>query len=728
MQAKAFSRETATHSVLMVALRRGYWLLLAAAIVIAGAGYMFSNFQPYDDEGYMYYAIRAFTAHGGLYDRVDSQYGPFFHLVHQGLNLLGLPFTSNSGRGLMLFYWLVTVGFCGAIVWRLTRSTAATAFTLGGAFVHLTTFVNEPTHPGGMIAVLVAGLAWFGVSRPDRPAQLAVAAGAIGAALLLTKINVGIFVFAGAGAWWLLHLPAGPPGWRVPAWIAGLLLAVLPLALMGEKLAAGWVATFAFVVVTSSTAVLLVTARGAPLITHWGNLLPLAGGAGAVALISVAGVMAHDTSLHAILRGVLLNPMRHPGLFMIPVEWQTGTWLAASIALGCALMARKTESESVRRLVAAGRLLAVAAFGVFWISPRGMYSGIQLYSYGIAFAWLFVFPLDGDRPRASARAWIALLLVTQALHAYPVAGSQLAWGSFLLIPLAVAGAHEAWGALGLRCWPRFPRLSVLAGLTLMGLTLYGTATRARYGRNLIVYGAPLNAPGSTWVRLPASQASTFRVLNLNARAHSDVLFTFPGQLSLNDWSQVPAPTLHNNTHWFTLLSQHNQNEIRRKLEASPRSAVIFQREELVSLAKRGVATETPLAKWLREAYEPAFEVGPYEFRVRQGRRIAALGTAVARREANVHVIAATLTLPDGQPFAAVELHRFKGIITEKIAHWSGAEMNLQLTLAKEPAAPGQQIFRVEFAAAGFPPDLPPSDSILYFIDATGKRVAEARLL
>lgn len=50
---------------------------LAAALGVAGYWLQFTTFMIYDDEGYVLLSLKHFTEHGGLYDRVYTQYGPF---------------------------------------------------------------------------------------------------------------------------------------------------------------------------------------------------------------------------------------------------------------------------------------------------------------------------------------------------------------------------------------------------------------------------------------------------------------------------------------------------------------------------------------------------------------------------------------------------------------------------------------------------------------------------
>src|SRR3954465_9718367 len=88
------------------------WLAFSACLLA------WTTFMFYDDEGYVLFSLKNFAEVGGLYDRVYSQYGPFFFLFRRGLHALGLEFTNNSARVLGVCYWLGTSAVCGLLVWR----------------------------------------------------------------------------------------------------------------------------------------------------------------------------------------------------------------------------------------------------------------------------------------------------------------------------------------------------------------------------------------------------------------------------------------------------------------------------------------------------------------------------------------------------------------------------------------------------------------------------------
>ena len=296
----------------MSRLRWAPLALLGATLVVAGATQLFSTFMVYDDEGYVLFSLKTFAEGGGLYERVYSQYGPFFFLLNQGLQLAGFQFTNTDGRLLTLVCWLGAAGFCGAAVWRLTRSMAATNFVFGGVFLHLLQMTDEPSHPGGLITLATAAAAWCGTRWTTAPRRLALATGLIGGALVLTKINVGVFLVAGAGGWWLLHLEAPQFGSRTRAGLVVVAMALLPVALMRSQFSNRGAVIFALIAAAAGASVALAAARGARPRSRWRDLAVGAVAGLAVTALTGLAVIVQGTSWHSWLEGVLFGPLRHP--------------------------------------------------------------------------------------------------------------------------------------------------------------------------------------------------------------------------------------------------------------------------------------------------------------------------------------------------------------------------------------------------------------------------------
>jgi hypothetical protein len=248
-------------------------------------------------------------------------------------------------------------------------------------------------------------------------------------------------------------------------------------------------------------------------------------------------------------------------------------------------------------------------------------------SYGVTLAWLFVVPLRADDRGTTARAWVALLLVFQFLHAYPVAGSQINWGTCLWVPLLALGLHDAGPELG-RWLGRGSRLGLGVGIGLIvGTTAVMAVTLGKIGWDRYSWSQRLELPGAEDIRLPDDITYTLRILHQNLRAHATMLFSFPGLYSTNLWTDLPTPTLANATHWFSLLPPARQQEIIDRLAATPNAVLLVQRDLLDYLAKYGFKTRGPLYEWLNANFECAFALDGYEFCVHRGRTIAALSTA-----------------------------------------------------------------------------------------------------
>jgi hypothetical protein len=317
--------------------------------------------------------------------------------------------------------------------------------------------------------------------------------------------------------------------------------------------------------------------------------------------------------------------------------------------------------------------------------------------------WFFVWPLPGeDSARIRARAWLALLLLGQSLHVFPVPGSQIAWGTVLIIPLAVTGAWEAAAWLARRRpdgWAASRRIATAAGLGVACLTAVSSwnfvKVAGRY-RN----SQSIGLPGVELVRLPENASALFRVLAHNAAAHTDLLFSLPGTFSFNIWTELPTPTLANVTHWFSLLDAGRQQAIIRELETHPRAGVIVYPGHMKFLADRNLAPRGPLVDYIMQNFDTAFGFDEVEFRVHRGRKImpflvAELLTlspeAKGRlEEESTQLKFALLPLP-GRAISRIEI---ASAVPGKTVVLNAANARLEVTPANsrgEPIGPAQRV-------------------------------------
>ncbi len=640
----------------------------AAFTILAGL-MMFSRFMLYDDEGYVLISLRNFAEHGRLYGDVYSQYGPFPHVCFYLLNLAGMPLTHTAGRLITIAAW-AGAGLCAAaIVWRAARSHALMAAVLAAVIIYLWVMVSEPSHPGGQIVIVVAVLAAFGAHwlAAERTRAWALLAGVGVAALLWTKINVGVFAAISVGALGMLHhRDSGVRRWA--RWIVPAGFALLPFALMRPLLSTGWVQTYALVFAVSAATASAAASLDARSILGWREIRPLLAGGAALSAIVFGVVLARGTTPAELLDGVLLGPLKHPANFSLKFPWAPGTHAvaaasAALFAVACWLR-RSGRGGVADRAVVTLRLAAALSLMPVVLRFPAESPDMAVLSFGLPCLWIFIWPLGGETaPAGIARTWIALLLLGQFLHPFPVPGSQIAWGTFLAIPLAALGAVESvrWLAQRLPMPPaRVRTWMIAAGLTCVTFCAFAGHRlwlMARHGFD----GRLLGLRGAESVRLPDATVGLYRLLVMNATTHSDLLFSLPGMFSLNLWSDLPTPTLANVTHWFSLLSEERQQGIIRALEAHPRAVVIVQREHIEFLQKRGLTPGGTLYRYLERTFAPAFTIDGFEFQVRKNREINPLLTAEVFRHAGAGTaepdtrLLLHVWLPGQTPIASVEI-------------------------------------------------------------------------
>ena len=445
------------------------WWLLSAALFTTAYLLINTTFMFYDDEGYLLLTYKNFLAGGRLYDDVFSQYGPWPYVYHQLVTtILHQPLTHMLGRNLTAVHWTLCALLCGLTVGRITKRTVTAVSATLITFGLLWQMDQEPSHPGSLIAAMLAAatIAIVSLHSSDRWNWLGATVGLTGALLILTKINVGLLFITGVGVG-ALRLTAWSERWRRPgAILATVGLLAVPWCLMAKKLGEPWVLNFAIQFTAAAAGLLWVTppstfARLIPprtwAVTIWTFL---------VTLVIVTGIVCgQGTSLPALLQTVLINPLRQPGSFMFGFTWLPEVWPVAivcwltTLRAGWELRQRETVSRATRFIVIALRLIALLFFmfnAWTWLTINGV-TGFMVFC--LPLLPVFLIPLEVN---SSNRNYAGILLATcialpQVLHAFPVAGSQLGWGTFLFVPVMIIGLNEAWIVLG-REAPRIFRL------------------------------------------------------------------------------------------------------------------------------------------------------------------------------------------------------------------------------------------------------------------------------
>ena len=578
-----------------------------------------TTFRFWDDEGYVLISLRNFAAGGSLYDEVFSQYGPFYNLFFAGLHrLCRFPLDPAGARAFVCVVWTAT---SLGVFWLLVRTTRSLTCGLGaalGTFVLLRTLTHEPLHPVGLVALLaVAGavIAFLDLAagRDQRALVVATIAGTL---LALVKINVGAFYLAGVGVFllWSSTSALDRP------WTRALVIAAAVTAgamLMRPLLDKIWVQRFALVYAFASATTLGVLAFG--LRPHQRlriGLMPVLVTAFSVGAFVLGLAVAVGVRPTQLLEGMILGPSRHPTAFSFPFRW-SGLTLPVLAANGVAFTAwcilRSSRPRLADCIVAGARIVVSAGFLLsffhqFTVSLEG-----YLLSFAFGFAWSLAAPLGIQTPGGQrARYLLAALALFQPLHAFPVAGTQLAVGTVLLVLLffisfadliswlqtSVPTSAGAYGA----------RLIATGGIL---LPLWGFARATNEAGQRYFAQSPEAVTGAR-LHLSAWQTSTFDVLRTNIRAHSDMLFSLPGLFSLNLWTDHPTPTLANITQWWSLLNPAQQTAIADKLAAASRPLIVVQRNLITSGLAMNAFRPSLLTRVIERDFTLRFSIDSYE--------------------------------------------------------------------------------------------------------------------
>lgn len=732
------------------------FVLLAVWLGRTGHLTLFHTFMPYDDEGYILLSLINFHSHGSLYDQVYSQYGPVFYLFYDTLHrLLRFEWTNTSGRWITLCNWIAAAVLCSLFTRRAGGSWPLTLFVLVGVFAFLGVMANEPMHPGATTTLIVAAAAWLGWEMLDagRINAFAFSLAVLGTLLALVKINVGAFLLAAAVSWLVL---SSFKAWGIRREL--LLIAVGSLAtlvLMRTRIEEQWARTF-FLVSTCSIAGAVLAAGPTACLLPAANpaIRWFMGGGCLVASLTTCLMLPRGTTIPQLWEGVVVGPLRHPGAFAFGPEWiPISRWLAP-VSLAVLVFARLVYHDRRMAVLLAMTKIAASAMWLFFTGTSfggtaSLWPGTVALNCAVPLAGLLAWPLDRrnvDRhPGDRARAWLALVLVFQALHAYPVAGSQLSFGTFLCVPLIALAVEDAVRVVS-RSFPgpipRALRIAAMLALALLAARLATAVTinsrvfQARHAYECIAQ------PGAERISLPAASSSSIRIVSENIRAHGDLLFSQPGSYSFNLWTGIDTPTRANATHWFSLLNDEQQRKIIRRLEAADRPILIRQPRVLESVMRTGVLPKGPLLDYLDSSFREAFTIGDHVFCVRDGRTVAATSTGVLTRLVGDgdarRVLRLTIAPPDGA-IAAVELWSLVGA-RGRLLRLDGGSTTAEITpLHLDGTAAGPAVAaswpwshdRLSRVTLTFRPGdpLPPPDTIeVLLITKEGRRAGTARLL
>jgi hypothetical protein len=600
-------------------------LFLAGIAISATYAYyiIFSRFLPYDDEGYILVSLKSFFQGNALYDEVYSGYQPFFYVFNWLVFIIsGATLCHDTIRLLTIALWLGAATLNTVLAYRLSRSRLLALLVLISSVHHLTAFSNEPGHPQSIACVLVAAtVTLFAFPDQQRRIGFPLATGLLLGLLLLTKINVGVYVLlplvlllatvtsgafsaklqAVAGAT-MIAFPTiltysrltYPPMFISEVCIFLLIGFMTAAAFMARSwkhfpyliLAAGAVAgavtwfrplaspvpDFALLVTASACSVVLVVRDCRPGITVeprtwlWAAL-----GFGAALCATLAVVVLRGTSAHGLVSGLFWAPLGQSGSFFVPCRTNALAAVLALAGLGsCCFYSWARKSHADRRSFQIPLAVMKLFFGLVVIATFSFVDRFLSFKerlpdfWMLPFLWLLLVPAAGSPPHHPARLALAAVTALQSLVAYPIAGTQVAFATALMPVIGVVCVADSIRTLfpRIRDLVRSPWLRLMARATVASVMLFFFISQTRDVHREYLSRTPLDLPGASRIRLKSEKVDLYHnLVRPLARPEVETFLTLPGLNSLYFWAQKPPPTGYNVTTWMFLLDDRCQERI-----------------------------------------------------------------------------------------------------------------------------------------------------------------------
>ena len=622
------------------------WVRAAVAVLCFGAvtvvtyliGHprMFTGFAGYDDEGYMLIALKSFLGHGHLYDDVFTQYGPFYYEFWGGFfEVFGIPVTHDGGRTAALVAWLLASLLFGLALWRMTRSLLLGLATQVLIFGAIGTVTNEPMHPGGIICLLLGAIVFLSCFVRGRPSPLALASvGGAVMALILVKINVGAFALISLALVCAVSYPElARRRWLRPA--LEVLFVAVPLLLMTSKFGEAWARQYAVHVAVAALAVVLALRAKTTVPRSIEELWWLLGGLVVVGLTICLAIVAAGTSPGGLIEGVIQQPLRQSDAFSIPLVLDHRIYMFDLLGLVGALafwnFCRRGEGPISPAFVSVVSILSILIGLELALSVLGktvLFNVLSFQGYLFAllpFAWVALIPLPGDEDAETSfpRLLLPVLAVLQALHAFPVAGSQMQWSTFLLIPVgALCIANGSRGLARSFAGGRERRALAaiaVAAAAVMVVVLANTQLRQPLRAAEAGYDEreSLALPGAEDVHLAPEEAALYRQVTEAIDANCQSLLMLPGMNSFYLWAEREPPTGYNATGWSTLFDDAHQERVIDET-SSIKHLCLLENDSAARLWTAGETPEGPLVSYLHRGFREIGTFGNYRLLRREG--------------------------------------------------------------------------------------------------------------
>ena len=613
------------------------YVVLTVLCVLAAYWLMFSQYQVYDDEGFFDYSLKLFVAGHPLYSSVFSEYGPFYYLLFGGFfAAIGHGVTTDAGRLIQVTVWVATSVGLGLTAHRLTGRLTLGVAALATAFSLLGALINEPMHAAALVCALFAAMTAaiaFGTRGRARASLILV--GALVAALLLTKINVGVYAIVAVG---FAALVAGGSLVRLAPvrWLAAAAFVLVGPAVMFSKLNTASTRSYAVLAVLSTLALVFVALpRETDSVTtdeslHWLRWL-VSGFIGCLVVVLVI-TFALGSSARELWDQTIVVPSRQGNFATIPITLESNAIWWSLAAAGLAWTWRQwgrgvyspirspSLSDGVLRTIAGvAILLSLVNQSLFNIAPNAP------FALAMPLAWVAALPSSRDIPSSRerlVRVVIPALAILYCLLAYPVAGSQIYLGSILLVLCGAVCVADGWTELAAWNVARAPGsaaaapFAALAAALALGMTYQAIVQPFETNHDQYRASIGLDVHGATLLRLNAPQARAIDDVVALVRSRCHTLISLPGMYSFNIWTGLPTPSpLTGQQPYWLSLTYGQQVGVLRAAEASPGLCAI--RNDTLALSYGGAPLTSPLVNYIERDFVPIAQYAPYTVEVRR---------------------------------------------------------------------------------------------------------------
>lgn len=598
--------------------RLGRILLAGIAVVASGIfAYveMFSQFQYYDDEGYLMASVKSFMDGRPLFDETFSLYGPFYFLAAKLVYVVsGLSVSHDVTRLATIVLWMATGAVAAAFLYRTTSS-------FGWAFAgYLQTIVlcrslcNEPGHPQALLVFLSMSVLLI-AALPGPTVSGTTLLGIVGASVLLTKLNVGVYTL---GALTVVYLGLTGPTRisRAGLLAAGVAAALLPFVVMRG---ADWAEHYARISALALTACCVTIARA-----DVQGRLPASRLVAFFTSISVTIVVlllltfVSGTSLTSLLPGTFIAPLSFTGVYSVPWRLPLSGVIGGGASLAAALIVAWLPSAHRAPVGIALKLVfGVLIFETLRNSPTQMMSVAPL-------VWVVMLP---SRPEPwpvemlFPRAVVTLCAASHLLIGYPVGGSQQYWATLLLVPAAIVGVADAVSPLAAR-WRAPLRLPAEAAFVVLVVLFFYPRFGAQQLRDRVDrYRArvSLALPGANRIRLSTEEVQLYRTVTSAIERNCDTFVSMPGFNSFYFWTRQNPPTGLNAGAWMTLFDDRTQQRIVDRLAEHESACVIYNPVVTEEWVQGRNIERGPLVRYIRGSFHTVQTIGDFELMVRNER-------------------------------------------------------------------------------------------------------------